>query len=544
MSKKDRVIGLLAGLLLLVVLVVPGEPGRLTMPAAYVRLPVELLAGAVLYLAVAPRARKAVAVALGALVGLLVILKMLDIGFHTFLDRPFEPVGDWPFLKAAVDFVAQSYGNAAAVGAAVIAALLAVGVMALTTLAVLRVTRLLNHDRTTAGRAVAVLAVAWVAFAVLDTQIVAGVPVAARPSYDRVHQVHAGFKSRDAFADELHMDAFRDTPGADLLTALRGKDVLVVYVESYGRVAVEDPGVAPRVETVLDAGDRRLRAAGFKSRSAFLTSPTSGGGSWLAHDTLLSGLWVDNQQRHEDLLASDRLTLNGAFRRAGWRTVAVMPAVAHPWPEGVAFFGYDKLYIAPHLGYQGPKYSFGTMPDQYTLSVFQRLERATPGHVPVMAEIPLVSSHAPWDPVPSMLGWNSIGDGSVFRAEAGADAPAEAVFQRDRAEVRLDYARSIEYSLNALISYVETYGDDNTVLVFLGDHQPAAIVAGLGASHDVPISIVAKDQSVLDRIAGWGWGSGLKPDPRAPVWRMDAFRDRFLTAFGSLPSAQMLKPAN
>ena len=62
------------------------------------------------------------------------------------------------------------------------------------------------------------------------------------------------------------------------------------------------------------------------------------------------------------------------------------------------------------------------------------------------------------------------------------------------------YRRSIEYSLNTLISYVETYGDDDLVLVFLGDHQPAPVVTGAGASRDVPITIVARDPAVLDRI--------------------------------------------
>jgi hypothetical protein len=99
--------------------------------------------------------------------------------------------------------------------------------------------------------------------------------------------------------------------------------------------------------------------------------------------------------------------------------------------------------------------------------------------------------------------------------------------------VRADYSRSITYSLSSLISYVETYGDDRLVLVFLGDHQPASVLTGVGASRDVPIAIVARDPAVLDRVAGWGWTSGLRPDlAAAPVWRMDAFRDRFLTAFG------------
>jgi len=82
------------------------------------------------------------------------------------------------------------------------------------------------------------------------------------------------------------------------------------------------------------------------------------------------------------------------------------------------------------------------------------------------------------------------------------------------------------------VSYVENYGDPNLVLVFLGDHQPAPIVTGQGASRDVPITIVAKDPKVLDRISSWNWTPGLRPAPTAPVARMDTFRNRFMTTFG------------
>ena len=84
--------------------------------------------------------------------------------------------------------------------------------------------------------------------------------------------------------------------------------------------------ISPAVNAVLDDGTSRLRAAGFSSRSAFLTSSTFGGLSWLAHSTLQSGLWVDNQQRYDDLLDSDRLTLASAFKKAGWRTVDDVPS--------------------------------------------------------------------------------------------------------------------------------------------------------------------------------------------------------------------------
>jgi hypothetical protein len=99
--------------------------------------------------------------------------------------------------------------------------------------------------------------------------------------------------------------------------------------------------------------------------------------------------------------------------------------------------------------------------------------------------------------------------------------------------------------LNTLISFVERYGDDALVLVVLGDHQPSTIVTGQGPrhhaqqsglSHDAPISVIARDPAVLDQIAGWNWEDGLRPGPQAPVWPMDAFRDRFLGAFGSQPA--------
>jgi hypothetical protein len=85
---------------------------------------------------------------------------------------------------------------------------------------------------------------------------------------------------------------------------------------------------------------------------------------------------------------------------------------------------------------------------------------------------------------------------------------------------------------------VQHYGDPDLVLVVLGDHQPWTIVSGMGASHDVPISVIAHDPAVLNRIAGWGWNDGLRPGPRAPVWPMSAFRDRFLSAFDSQPASR------
>jgi len=161
---------------------------------------------------------------------------------------------------------------------------------------------------------------------------------------------------------------------------------------------------------------------------------------------------------------------------------------------------------------------------------FQKLEYGKTPRGPLLAEVTLTSSHTPWAPLPKTLDWDQIGDGSVYGPIIDAAEGAGSVW-RDNHKVREAYATSIAYSVDSLISYVQKYGDDNLVMILLGDHQPASVVVGQNASHDVPISIIAKDPKVLDRINSWGWTSGLTPAPAAPVWPMNEFRDKFLTAY-------------
>jgi hypothetical protein len=523
----------LALLLVLAALVAPSAPGALT-PAAFARIPVEGLVGAGVLLVLPDRARRVAAVPAGVLLGLLTVLKILDVGFSAVLARPFDPLVDWPLLGAGLEFLTSSVGRAGAIAALVAAAVLAAALIVLTALSVQRLARLAGRHRAPTARAVAALTPVWVACAVLGTQIVPGVPVASAATAglvrDHALQARDGAAQRRAFAAAVATDPLHGVPADRLLTGLRGKDVVFAFVESYGRDAVEDPAFAPQVGAVLAEGDRTLGAAGFAARSAFLTSSTTGGGSWLAHATFLSGLWVDDQHRHDTLVQSERRTLTSAFRRAGWRTTAVMPGTTGAWPEA-AFYGYDAVLDFPALGYRGPDLGWATVPDQYTLAAFERAEHGRTDRAPLMAEIALVSSHAPWPLVPRLLDWDAIGDGSVFHTMT-TDEPRDAVWAKGPDEVRATYRRSIEYSLQSLVSWVRTYGDDDLVLVLLGDHQPLPSLTGDGATRDVPISIVARDPAVLDRIAGWGWQEGLRPDPDAPVWPMDAFRDRFLTAYG------------
>lgn len=526
----------LAAALVLTALLLPNQIGQVQ-TKAFLRIPAEGVIGVALALVWPlrfPRVRQVTAGFFGALLGFLLIVKLLDMGFYLSLARPFDLVLDWVLLDDALSFLGDSIGETGARAVAVGVVVLAVAVPVLMALSVVRLTNVVTRHRTGSGRSVAVLGLTWALAATLGWHATPALPVAAKSeatlAMDRARAVQAGWADQRVFAAEASVDAFADTPGDQLLTGLRGKDVMVTFIESYGRDAVEDPEFATEVGKVLEDGDNRLAAKGFATRSAFLTSSTVGGGSWLAHATLLSGLWIDNHSRYTNLVASNRLTLTGAFRKAGWRTVGVMPAITRAWPEG-NFFGLDKVYDCNNVGYKGPKFSYAPMPDQYSMWNFHRNERAA-AHAPVMAEIELISSHSPWTPVPRLLDWNSIGDGSVYHSQvAGAPDPDDVWANATRG--RAEYRRSIEYSLNSIISYVENFGDENLVLVFLGDHQPAPLVTGDDASRDVPITIIAKDAAMIDRIAGWNWQEGMRPTADgAPVWRMNEFRDHFLSAYG------------
>jgi hypothetical protein len=528
-----QVLTVSAIVLIFAALIMPNILSRFERPGTYVRLPIEGFIAVGLVLLLPGRWKRIAAGVLGAGLALITIEKIIDMGFHATLSRPFDPVLDWVLFDDAQSFLEDSAGRAGAIGAVIGVIVLVLAILALMSLAAVRIVKVADrHRRASFGTALTGTAV-WVVLLLLGVQVFGSIPVAARSSamyvWDRAHSVKAGLHDEAAFEKLAATDAFAGASGDQLLTGLRGKDVMVFFVESYGRSAIEDPALNPGTTQVLAEGSETLKKAGYTTRSGFLHSPTAGGGSWLAHSTLLSGLWIDKQNRYRNLTSSNRLTLTSAFKKAGFDTMSVMPGATRAWPEG-NFYGYDKVYDSRNTGYQGPAFSWAPQPDQYTLSWFEKNVHG-PAHDPMFVEMPLVSSHTPWAPLPQFIDWNDVGDGSVYKQIQQEGKKVGSIW-KDPVKLRHEYSRSIQYTLTTVVSWLELYGDENTVMVFLGDHQPSSLIVGDGASRDVPITILAKDKNVMAKVSDWGWTDGIKPAPDAPVWPMDQFRDKFLTTFG------------
>jgi phosphatidylglycerophosphate synthase len=514
-------------------LVAPDRSWQYTL-AAFVRIPVEALLLVAIALVLPPRPRRIVATAGGILVGLLLVDKILNIEFYENVDRAFNPVGDWVSIGPAVGVVRDAIG---ATATDILLVLVGIGlillVVAITASTVHVTTVAARHRRGTLG-GLAVLAAVWGLCAGLSLQFIPGLPVASTSAAgladEQVRAGQAAINDPAVFERAIHSrDPEAAVPASDLLTGLRGKDVIIAVVESYGQVAVRGTSFSPGIDAVLRKHTALLARAGWSAQSAWLTSPTFGGISWLAHSTLQSGLWVNSNERYSELVASQRFTLSDAFREAGWHTVADDPSDFRNWVPGKAFYHYEQLFNRFNVGYTGPTFSFAKVPDQYTLAEFQRDELA-PAHKPVMAEIDLVSSHIPWAPLPTMVPWDKALDSSVYDPMPARSESADEVWHNS-STVRKFYGQSIQYSMTALTSWVTELNDPNLVLILYGDHQPHTVVSGPGASHEVPISIIARDPSVFRQIGSWHWQDGLLPGPGAPSEPMDAFRNQFFRTF-------------
>jgi hypothetical protein len=338
-------------------------------------------------------------------------------------------------------------------------------------------------------------------------------------------------KERDRFVEDLAeaRDSYAEVPG--LLSRLQGKDVVVAFIESYGTSALYDPRYGPVVGPRLDDLEARAKAAGLHLVTGRLVAPSQGGQSWFGHGSLLSGLWLDNQLRYDMMLAAQRKTLIDDFEHAGYRTVALMPAITMAWPEGERF-GYDEVFAHRNIEYAGPPLNWVTMPDQFAWSFLENTIRRDRTQ-PLFAEIGLISSHAPWTPIlPVLDDWDSIGDGAVFApwGDTG-ERPEDLWLDTDR--VREHYALSVEYAVHAMAAYAEHFVDEHTLLIVLGDHQPAPLITGDEAPWDVPVHVISGDSAVLEPFQEWGFVPGAWPDADLIPPGMDYFRDWFVRAYST-----------
>ncbi len=533
---------LLAAVLLHLVLIQPNHPAAMT-PAALLLFPLELPVILLGMIALRPgTGATALRWGLVAALLLLVVLKLADYGTFTAFNRAFNPVIDLHLVAAAWNLGSGSIGSplAALVVVGIMLGLGALGLALWWALGQWQGVTPARGWRIGAGVAAAlagVVAVAEIGQAMRAWALPATPPGAAftaRVAVERARTYRTALTELAAFRRAAASDPFDGAPG--LFAALEGRDVLIVFVESYGRASFDNPLYASTHTATLRAAEAEIAESGLAMRSGWMTAPMSGGQSWLAHGTVASGLTTGDQVRYAAMLGSARRTLFHLAAQSGYSTAAVMPAITMPWPEA-DLLGFDTVLAAGDMGYRGQPFNWVTMPDQFTLARYGDL--LPPAEAPRFVQIALISSHAPWVPVPEMIDWDAVGDGTIFDQWALSGDPPEVVW-RDRDRVRDQYRQSVDYALQAAFGYVarrgEREGAGAPLMIVLGDHQAAGFVAQ-GESLDVAAHLIGPPE-VVALFDGWDWTPGMIPENDLTAWPMAAFRDAFLRATSpSLASA-------
>ena len=534
-----KVSGLLvAAVFLHLVLVQPNHPDAVTWRALILfplELPVLLLGLALLGDGRAGRWLRRV---LAALLVLVIAAKAADMAMFVAFGRGFNPVGDRMLAGAGVNLLTGSAGAVVAVAAVAGLVVLVGGLfwaleraMATWARAGLLVQPVARRVAGGVALVMALAAIYEVAAIMNRWQMPWNPPGAAFTARVAAEEVRLVLRSGTAlreFRRAAEADPLRGR--TDLLDRI-DRDVVVVFVESYGRASVEGPLYAETTRGVLRRGEAALAARGVAMRSGYLASSTRGGQSWLAHATFASGLRVSDQLRYQALLASGREGLFHIAQRAGFQTATVMPAITMAWPEG-AKKGFDRIYPAAELGYRGLPFNWVTMPDQFTLAAFDRLMGAQAGPGRRFSQVVLISSHAPWVPVPRLVPWEQVGDGRIFDAMAQEGDPP-AVVWRDRDRVRDQYRQAVAYSLEVVLDWLARMEPGRMPLVIVvGDHQAAGFVAQEDR-YDVPMHVIGP-AALVQRAGEWGFAPGLVPPQEMQPLPMQAMRDRIVAAYSTV----------
>lgn len=472
-------------------------------------------------------------VVLALLLVITTFIKLADYGMFVAYNRTFNPILDTFLIKAGIGLLGDNIGKPAAYA----------GIVVVLALVVLLFFGLLHAFRTWsllslpggARLGAAVVAVFFAGMTIADAghhlnywkfdKSPPGTAWTSRLTFKRMVAMQDTATDLIAFSKEAATDPYRNASG--LFDKIGDRDVILIYLESYGRTSFENPLYMDTHMTTLLAHEGPIRDAGFAIRSGWLTSPTEGGQSWLAHGTLGSGLWTSDNGRYNAMLASGHKWLFHFAAEAGYRTATIMPAITVGWPESSAM-GFEIIRAAADIPYKGERFNWVTVPDQFTLGVYEDMLGDDPRND--FIQIALISSHAPWVPLPEMLPWDSLGDGTIFNQWA-TQGPTPRELWKDYDKVREQYRLAIDYTLQATLSHVARLQDKAPLVIVVGDHQPAGFVSQI-ESLDVPIHMIGPPE-VIEQIAHWDWTDGLIPTADAPVLRMDMFRDHFIKAFTS-----------
>jgi phosphoglycerol transferase MdoB-like AlkP superfamily enzyme len=216
------------------------------------------------------------------------------------------------------------------------------------------------------------------------------------------------------------------------------------------------------------------------------------------------------------------------------------------WLKYINFYGVDRWLRYRDLDYQGSHYGWGpSPPDQYALNFADSAIRSSTDR-PVFFFFITQNSHYPWQPLPKIVDdWRTLNVETDISPLPSPDSIPHEVR-------RNNYLKAIEYELGFLTDFVLRTGDEDSVFILIGDHQPQR-VSRRSDGFDTPIHIISKDAALVDAFLDYDFTRGLGVQNLTPTMRHEGFYSMFmrvlLTQYGQgikippeyLPSGIIMK---
>lgn len=321
-------------------------------------------------------------------------------------------------------------------------------------------------------------------------------------------------------------------------------DIYVIFIESYGSVLYKRTHFRPPYTALLSELDETLHNAGWQTTTALTESPTWGGGSWLAYTSLLFGLRIDNHPQYLALRNKYQVdsypSLGNTLQQQGYHYVwlsALDENLADiAWAKYTRLLGVDELIRNDDMEFIGPRYGWGPAPpDQWVLNwANEQIKSRTDD--PLLLFTITQNSHYPWTPHPTLADdWRTLNESAPEAEFVDPDTISPEAMRRN-------YMNAVEYQLHMLTQFILDNGDENSLFILVGDHQPPA-VSRRADGWATPMHIVSKDAALIDSFSGYGFVPGLTVTNLEPSLRHEGFYSLFMRLlFGRYGTGKIAEP--
>ncbi len=309
-------------------------------------------------------------------------------------------------------------------------------------------------------------------------------------------------------------------------------NVYLIFIESYGSVLYKRPHFTDDYKALMQQMQARLQEGGWTLSTGFSTSPTWGGGSWMAYTSAEFGLHIASQPQFlaiEERYSREPYPSLGRYLQSqGYQYVRLSPIqrslTQHENEVNDAFYGPDRWITYRDLDYHGPLYGWGpSPPDQFSLNRTRQI-LGTENNQPLFFFYLTQNSHYPWAPLPSFVDdWRQLNDPNW-----PSPLPiGEPIPHRDNIA---HYSEAIRYQWQMLSDFIlTTPADEDAIFILIGDHQPPR-VSRKADGFETPIHIIARDADFARGFERYGFDPGLLVNDLEPDMKHEALYSMLVRA--------------